>query len=191
MGRTNVQNLINRGSNWNSYNATGIATNGLWLDAFNAALADLVEDIGLTARTVIPYIAGTTTYDLPADFFESIQVVDAGQFPIWKRQYEVEPFPCADSYYIKNVGANYQIVFDERNSSENITVVYTRYPSLLNTLTDFPEVPTVGEDALLYYAISRSLRNNNQQGQAMEVEQKYEQERKKIRDAKYRAAAGW
>lgn len=194
IGRSTVAELIARGQATNSYNNTGIATNALWIDAFNAALQNLVEDIGLIGQKTIDYVNGTTTYDLPADFFEVMQLVDSGGYPIKKRQYEVEPFPCFNSYFIKNTGANYQVVFDDRNSNETLTISYIRYPEVLavaNISTQQPEIPTTGEDALIYYAISRSLRNNNQQGQAQEIEGKYEQERKRIRDAKYRAMAGW
>lgn len=194
MGRSTIQTLIARGQSWNSYNNTGIDSNGLWLDAFNAALADLVEDIGLVGTTTISYVNGTTTYDLPDDYFEVTQVLDSGGYPIFKRQYETEPFPCFNSYFIKDIGTNYQIVFDDRNSTETLTVNYIRYPTLLlitQLSTQRPEVPTVGEDALIYYAISKALRNNNQIGQAMQVDQDYERERRKIRDAKYRAIAGW
>lgn len=194
MGRSTVAELIARGQNWNSYNNTGIGTSALWIDAFNSALKDLVEDIGLKGTSTISYVNGTTSYDLPDDFFEAVQVVDSGQYPIWKREYELEPFACYNSYYIKDIGSNYQVVFDDRNTTETLTLSYIRYPALLaiaNVSTQKPEVPTIGEDALIYYAISRSLRNNNQSGMAAEMESKYEYERKKIRDAKYRAAAGW
>lgn len=194
MGRSTVAELITSGQAQNSYNNSGINTNALWIDAFNRALRDLVEDIGLVGSTTIDYITGTTEYDLPSDFFEVNQVVDAGNYPIRKRQFEIEPYPCANSYYIKDIGSVYKIVFDERNSDETLTINYIRYPALLsvaNYLSQKPEVPTVGEDALIFFALDKALRNNNQPGQAQEMEQKYERERKKIRDAKYRAMAGW
>lgn len=194
MGRNTVAALIATGQATNSYNNTGISSNALWIDAFNSALQDLVEDIGLIGSTTIPYVNGTTTYDLPSDYFEVMQVVDSSGYEIYKRQFEIEPFPCFNSYFIKNAGASYQIVFDDRNATEDLTVSYIRYPEVLavaNVSTQLPEVPTIGENALIYYAIARSLRNNNQIGQAMEVDRQYEVERKKIRDAKYRAMAGW
>lgn len=194
MGRSTVAELIARGQAWNSYNNTGIDSNSLWLDAFNSALKDLVEDIGLVGSTTISYVNGTLSYDLPADFFEVMQVVDSSNYPISKRQFELEPFPFFNSYFIKDVGANYQIVFDDRMGNETLTVSYIRYPALLVISTinvQRPEVPTIGEDALINYAISRALRNNNQLGQAGTIAQDYERNRKQIRDAKYRAMAGW
>ena len=194
IGRRTIAELIASGQNTNSYNNTAIDSISLWVDAFNAGLKDLVEDIGLTAQIAINYVNGTTTYDLPDDYFEVMQIVDSGQYPIWKRQHEIEPFPCFNSYFVKDIGTNYQIVFDDRNATETLTLSYMRYPALLTVaayLTQKPEIPTIGEDALIDYAISRALRNNNQLGQSVTINQEYERGRKKIRDAKYRAIAGW
>lgn len=194
MGRNTVAALIARAQNMNSYNNSGISTTAMWVDAFNAALQDLAPDIGLQAQYPIPYEIGTTAYDLPTNYFEVDQLTDSGSYPLRKREHLNQPFPLWDSYYIYDAGANYKIDFGDRNSNENLILNYTRYPDLLavtDYITQKPEVPTIGEDALIYFAISRGLRNNNQPGQAMELERMYEVERKKIRDAKYRAIAGW
>lgn len=194
MGRSTVAALIARGQNMNSYNNSGISTTAMWIDAFNAALQDLAPDIGLQEQYTIPYVLGTTVYDLPTNYLEVDQLTDSGSYPLRKRDHLNQPFPLWDSYYIFDAGSNYKIDFGDRNSNENLILNYTRYPDLLavaDYLTQNPEVPTVGEDALIFFAVSRGLRNNNQVGMANELEQKYEQERKKIRDAKYRAMAGW
>lgn len=78
---------------------------------------------------------------------------------------------------------NKYVIDIRKPSPTNLTIVYQRYPNVLTGMSDVPEVPAVGEMALVYYAIGKSLRNNNQIGQAQEIERKYERERMKIRNA--------
>lgn len=198
MGRNTVAELIARGQNMNDYNNTGINTNAKWVDAFNSALQDLVEDINLTENLSIPFVTGTREYDLPDDFFE-LQELSEQNFacPVPKRRrYENNGVYYSNwfqGYFILNKGDRYVIDLFEYTADQTFTGIYTRYPALLSVVdisTQRPEVPTIGENALIYFAISRALRNNNQPGQASEIERMYELERRKIRDAAARALIG-
>lgn len=198
MGRSTVSELIARGQNRNDYNNTGINTNAKWIDAFNAALQDLVEDINLTGTFTINFVAGTREYDLPTDFFELLELDDTNfRMPVPKRRfYNVTGEHYSNwlqGYYVLNQGDNYVLDLFEYTTNNTFTGLYTRYPAVLggtDVLTQKPEIPTIGEDALIYYAIAIALRNNNQPGQAQDIERKYERERMKIRDAAQRAFIG-
>lgn len=198
MGRSTVQELITRGMNMNDYNNTAIDSTGKWLDAFNAALQDLVEDINLSNTVTINFIPGTREYDLPDDFFEMQELNDNNfLMPVPRRQhYNISGGNWSNwiqGFWILNKGTNYVLDLFDYTSAQTFTALYTRYPVKLDitlTTSQKPEVPTIGEDALLYYAISRALRNNNQPGQAQDVERKYEFERRKIRDAAQRTSIG-
>lgn len=193
MGRSTVQQLITRGQNQNEYNKTGINSNAQWVDYFNDALQDLAPDLDIRTSYVIPFDGVIKDYALPADFVELVEITDSSFFPIPKRRYET-PFPYNGGfgYYVTFSGSQYTINLDYFTSAQPINIVYVRLPVLIEItpLTVRPEIPTVGENALIYYAISKSLRNNNLPGQAQEVEGKYERERKKIRDNVQRAVLG-
>jgi hypothetical protein len=191
MGRTSISGLIARGQNMNSYNNSGIDSIAKWVDAFNAALQDLAEDIDLVAFANISYIVGTTAYDLPADFFEIDEVRDGSNRLVHTRR-SINPYRVK-GYFVQYTGSKYTLDLGEWGGNQTFKVRYVRLPLLLSTTNvnvDTPEVPTVGENALIYYAISRGLRNNNQPGQALSIEQMYERERKKIRDVAQRARIG-
>lgn len=193
MGISTVEALIIRGQNQNDYNNTGIDTNGKWVDAFNAALQDLVSDINLTATLAINFVAGTREYDLPDDFFELQELRDSFKCRVQKRRTYDPYLTCVQGYWIMNRGSNYAIDLFEYDYNETFTGLYTRYPATLvvaNIATQKPEIPTIGENALIYYAISKALRANNQLGQAQVLEASYEMERRKIRDAAARAMMG-
>jgi len=194
MGRSTVFDLIARGMNRNEYNQTGIDTPAKWIDAFNAALQDLTEDIGLEASTTILFDPSQREYTLPDDYFEVKEMYDGFGCPVNKRRLYDYNYWFPQGYYILNKGANYVIDLFDYNSAQTFTLLYIRYPAQL-ALADYqilkPEVPTIGEDALIEYAIMIALRNNNQLGQAQVVEERYERLRKKIRDARYRATVGW
>jgi hypothetical protein len=69
-------------------------------------------------------------------------------------------------------------------------VFYTRYPALLeyaNISIQRPEVPTAGETALCYKAISNSLKNNNQLGQAQYYDGLYKEQRATVKLAVLKA----
>lgn len=195
MGRNTVAALIARGKNRNDYNNSGIDTDGKWVDAFNAALQDLAIDINLTGQLTISYVSGTSQYDLPDDFIELRELRDGFSCPITKRRYYDQNsfFRFPQGYFILFNGTNYVIDISDFNANQTLSGIYTRYPAALDptNTTQIPEIPTIGEDALIDYAVMISLRNNNQLGQASSVQQEYETGRKKIRDAAARAALGW
>lgn len=195
MGRSSVSELISRGQNQNDYNNSGIDTPGKWVDYFNDAMQDLVSDINLTAKLQISFVNGTSEYNLPSDFFELIELWDGFGCRIPKSRFLDQTYGGYDitnGYYIRFNGSSYTIDLNQYNADQTFNGVYNRYPAKISAadLTASPEVPTIGENALIYYAISKSLRANNQPGQAMSMEQMYEKERKKIRDAAARAMVG-
>ncbi len=199
MGRSSVAALIARGQNRNEYNNTGIDTNSKWVDAFNAALQDLVSDINIIEPLQIPFVDGTREYALPADFFELQELWDGFGCPSSKRRYYDQIlngfYPTSlQGYYIIFKGSGYFIDLYQYSASQTFNGVYIRYPALVTLGTDiaqqFPEVPTIGEDALIDYAIATALKNNNLLGQAATVMNDYESGRKKIRDAAARAMIG-
>ena len=193
MGISTVQQLIVRGSSQNDYNNSGIDTNAKWVDAFNTALQDLVSDINLTGSLSISFVAGTREYDLPDNFFELQELRDSFKCRVGKRRTYDPYFGCPQGYWIMNRGSNYAIDLYEYSSDETFTGIYTRYPAALavaDIATQKPDIPTIGENALIYYAISKALRANNQLGQAQALEASYEMERRKIRDAAARAMMG-
>lgn len=198
MGRSTVQDLISRGMNRNDYNNTGIDSPGKWVDAFNSALQDLVNDICLTSPLTVNFIQGTRQYDLPDDFYEMRELWDGYNCPSSKRRYydqQLFGFYPTDlqGYYILFQGDRYTIDLYQYNANQTFNGIYVRYPDLLSVsnLDAQPEVPTIGEDALVDYAVMIALRNNNLLGEAKTVEQNYERTRRKIQDAVARAGAGW
>jgi len=196
MGRSTTADLIARGKNQNSYNNSGIETTGQWVDGFNSALQDLVSDINLTDNLSINFVTTQNEYPLPADFFELLELSDGFSWAVPKRRtynYNYYNYNWFQGYYILNRGSNYVIDLQNYNSNQTFNGIYIRYPvrlTVAGSQTEQPEVPTVGEDALIYYAISKALRNNNQTGMAIEMERKYEVERRKIRDAAARTLVG-
>lgn len=199
MGRSTVSELITRGQNRNDYNNTGIDSTSKWVDAFNSALQDLVNDINITEPFQINFVNGTREYALPDDYFEIRELWDQFNCPASKRRYYDQQlfgfYPgYLEGYFILFKGGNYVIDLYPYNSTQTFNGIYTRYPELLtvsDVLTQRPEVPTVGEDALIDYAVMVALRNNNLLGEAKTVQQDYEAGRKRIRDAAARAANGW
>lgn len=198
MGRSTVAELITRGQNRNDYNNSGIDTTGKWVDAFNAALQDLVSDININTPFSVNFIQGTREYALPDDFHEIIELWDGYSCKATKRRYYDQQlygfYPSSlEGYYILFKGSGYFLDLYPYNANQTFNGIYVRYPELLvatNAMTQKPEVPTVGEDALIDYAIMTALRNNNLLGEAAAVEAKYEAGRKKIRDAASRALQG-
>lgn len=189
MGRSTVATLITRGMNQNEYNSTGIDTTGKWVDFFNDALNDLADDLLILAPLTITLVPGTREYDLPEDFLQLHTFTD-NSYPVNKRR-TYEDIWC-QGYWIMNKGSKYVIDLFDYNGTVALTGLYQRYAAVLpsDDTTVQPEVPTMGENALIYYAISKALRNNNLPGQAQEVEGKYERERQKIRNAAYRSMYG-
>lgn len=195
MGRSTVQELIARGRNQNDYNNTGIQNNAQWVDFFNSALQDLASDIDIRTTATINYDGVTTDYDLPEDYVEIVELYDQFSTPISKRRlyndYWLERF-YDQGFYIYWAGSGYKIRLIEFTGPQVFTMFYTRLPAKLSVsaITDKPEVPAPGEDALIYYAVAKSLANNNLLGQSMNVMGQYEAQRKNIRDVIARAKLG-
>lgn len=189
MGASTVAALIARGQNQNEYNQTGIDSSGKWVDYFNDALQDLADDLLILAPLTITLIPDTREYDLPEDFLQLHTFTD-NSYPVSKRR-TYEDIWC-QGYWIMNKGSKYVIDLVNYSGTATLSGLYQRYAALLpsDVLTVKPEVPTMGENALIYYAISKGLRNNNFPGQSQEVEGKYERERQKIRNAAYRSMYG-
>ena len=76
MGRSTVQQLIQRAKNLNEYNNSGVANDAVWLDHFNAALVEMVDDLNLEDTFEIHYTPSQATYDLPANYFSLVLLND-------------------------------------------------------------------------------------------------------------------
>lgn len=192
MGRSTVQQLINKGKGENGYNNAGITSDDKWVDFFNAALNDLADDLNLVETFSIVFNGTTRENDLPADYFSIIELYEANGNPVRERRvYGSASNGFQIGYWILYKGDKYVIDLFKYNAVQTFTGLYQRYALALTSdaagLAKSPQVPTVGEMALPYYAISKALKNNNQLGQAQEYEKKYEAERLKIRNAASRA----
>lgn len=186
MGASTAAQLITKGQAENGYNNSGIATSNAWLDFFNDALRDLVDELNI--QEVLPTIThdGTTReHDLPTNYFSLILFNDGNGNRIVQRRNYDQQYPAG--YWVLNKGSKYVIDLYNFSFAQTFTGLYQRYATTLLTTADTPEIPSVGEKALVYYAISKALYNNNQMGQAKEYESKYEAERLKIRTAASRA----
>lgn len=198
MGRSTVSQLIARGQQRNEYNNSGVDTNAKWVDSFNACLQDLASDLSIIETIQINFVQGTREYDLPENFFEMVELWDGFNCKSSKRRFYDQDlygfYPgYLQGYYILFKGSKYVIDLFPYNASQTFRGIYVRYPALLSVtdiLTQKPEVPTIGEDALIDYAIMMALRNNNLIGEAEDVQAMYEMNRKKIRDAAQRALLG-
>lgn len=186
MGRSSVAQLIAKAKAENAYNNSGIKTDAQFFDFFNDALSDLVEDIGLQETLPdVTFVVGTREYDLPDDFFSLFVFYEAvttnnNERVVKRRNYDQEYPP---GYWILNKGTGWVLDLYYYTSSKTFTGLYIRYPALLTKVTDFPEVQTVGERALIYYAIWKACMNNNESNIGLTYKGLYEDERKKIRNA--------
>lgn len=191
MGFSTTQQLIAKGKAENGYNNSGIESDSAWVDFFNDALYDLVEDLDLTKSLSISFNGTTRENNLPDDFYDMAELYEANGTPVRRRREYGSPQNIyTPGYWIMNQGAKYVLDLFKYTAAQTFTGLYTRYPvalTLEDMATEKPEVPGVGERALIYYAISKALRNNNQLGQAQDYERMYEMERKKIRTASSRA----
>ncbi|UKS27203.1 hypothetical protein LOZ80_38085 [Paenibacillus sp. HWE-109] len=186
MGTSTAGQLIAKGKAENGYNNSGIATDLTWLDFFNDALRDLVDDLNIVdLLPALAFTAGTREVDLPSDYFSLVDLYDGNGTYVCERRNYMQAYPAG--YMVMNRGGKYIIDLYNYSNSQSFTGLYQRYAKVLAATTDSPEVPTVGERFLIYYAISKALYNNNQMGQGQEYEQKYEQERLKIRNAAARS----
>lgn len=183
MGRSTSAQLIAKGKTENSYNNSGISTDVQWIGFFNDALADLVDDLGIEASlSPISYVTATREYDLPADYFSIQCLYDSSGNVIGERRSYNQQYPRG--YRTLNKGSKYVIDLYQMGSNQTFTGQYIRYAAALTSGgvdTEYPEIPSVGEKALFYYAIAKALRNNNQP--VGDYEKLYERERLKIRNA--------
>lgn len=182
MGVSTVNQLIAKGQAENAYNNSGIASPNTWLDFFNDALRDLVDDLNI--QEVLPTITHDGLIrerDLPADYYSLILFNDGSNNRIVQRRNYDQQYP--PGYWVLYKGSKYVLDLYNFSFAQTFTGLYQRYAKALSSTNDTPEVPSVGERALVYYAISKALANNNQMGQAQEYEKKYEAERLKIRTA--------
>lgn len=188
MGRSTVEQLINRAKAMNDYNNSGISSNAQWVDFFNAALIEMVDDLSLEAEAAINFDPSVRLYDLPEDYYGIIMLLDENGRRILKRRHYEHDYPAG--YWIFDRGSHFQIDLAGFNSPQTMVLVYIRYPEQLDLAqirTQRPEVPTSGETALCYKAIKFALLNNNIPGQADYYESLYRRERYNVRNAAVRA----
>ncbi|MDQ0873794.1 hypothetical protein QFZ77_002453 [Paenibacillus sp. V4I3] len=186
MGASTTAQLIAKGKAENGYNNAGISSDNAWLDFFNDALRDLVDELNI--QEVLPTITHdglTREHDLPADYYSLIVFNDGSNNRIVQRRNYDQQYP--PGYWVLYKGSKYVLDLYNFSFANTFAGLYQRYAKALSSTTDTPEVPSVGERALVYYAISKALYNNNQMGQGQEYEKKYEQEKLKIRTAASRA----
>ncbi|MET3699348.1 hypothetical protein SAMN05877753_10213 [Bacillus oleivorans] len=188
MGRSTVQQLITRAQNMNSYNNSGVESNIQWVDFFNEALVQMVDDLNLEEVYEIPYTLDQREYTLPDDFYGLLLVNDLSKKTrlAARRNYDqVYPY----GYWIMDKGSHFALDVVHSNPT-TLQILYKRYPKQLNIgeiATQKPEVPTVGETALCFKAINRALLNNNQVEQANYFDELYNREKGVIRTAGTRA----
>lgn len=174
-----VTQLIAKGKAENAYNNSGISNDATWRSFFNDALKDLVDDLGIEKIGTISFTSGTREYDLPSDYHAMVKVLDGSDSNIRKRRH----YEYGYGYFTMFRGSKHIIDLYDFASTQTFTIIYEAYPTELEANTETPDVPSVGESALIYFALGKALRNNNQIGMAQEIEQKYERERLKIRNA--------
>jgi hypothetical protein len=191
MGRSTVSQLISRAQAMNAYNNSGVASNAVWCDFFNAALTEMTENLNLETNYEINVVVGTRLYDLPDDYYSLTLINDQNNTRLVKRRNYDQRYPAG--YWIFDRGSKHEIDLYEYTSPMTVTLVYQRYPEQLvstNIATQKPEVPTAGETALCYKAISNALKNNNQLGQSQHYDNLYKEEILKVRTATTRARGG-
>lgn len=188
MGASTVAQLISRGKAENSYNNSGIKSDSQWIDFFNDALRDLVDDLDLEKVVTIPFMVGTREYDMPVDYHAFVLLTEPTGYPLVKRRNYNQEWPVG--YWMFNRGSGYVMDLFNFSSPQNFVLTYQAYAEELAEAqkgTQKAQVPSVGEKALIYYAIMKGLRNNSQP-EADKYESLYEAERKKIRNAAARGA---
>lgn len=185
MGASTTTELIAKGKAENAYNNAGIAADGVWRDFFNEALRELVDELEIEEIATLVYDGVTTLLDLPSDYYNVKMLYTGSGTPITKRRHYMDR---SSGYWILNKGDKWQLDI-QGYSAQSFTLLYNRYAATLTgTENEKPEIPSAGEMALPLYAIAKALRNNNQIGQAQEIEQgPYKEQIKKIRTAQARA----
>lgn len=188
MGRSTVAQLIQRAKTLNEYNNSGVASDAVWLDHFNSALVEMVDDLNLKQIFLIQYSKAVAAYPLPDDYYSLVVMNDANSNERinQRRSYDERYHP---GYWIMDKGDYFEIdiVFHQDTT---FNLLYQRYPKILEhslMQSQKPEVPTAGETALCYKAISNALKNNNQLGQAAYYDGLYKEQLAIIRTAVNRA----
>jgi hypothetical protein len=185
MGASTVAQLIARGKAENGYNNSGISNDPQWIDFFNDALRDLVEDLNIVDLLSLVYTAGTREVDLPSDFFAMVELYDANQCRVLSRDTYYQQYPSG--FFIMYRGSKYVIDLYNYTSSQTFSGLYQRYAATLAATSDTPEIPSIAEKALPFYAIAKALKNNNQLAEAAAYDSLYQAERKKLRTATARS----
>jgi hypothetical protein len=187
MGRSTVRQLIQRAKNMNEYNNSGVSNDVAWLDHFNTALVEMVDDLNLEETFEINYTLNQQAYDLPEDYYSLILLNDkaTNQRLTQKRHYD-QIYP--PGYWVLDKGDRH-VVEITYNTPTTFIAFYERYPRPLEFSeieTQKPEIPTAGETALCYKAISHALRNNNQLGQAQYYDALFKEQLSTIKTASTR-----
>lgn len=188
MGRSTVQQLIQRAQNMNSYNNNGIETQNAWIDFFNDALQSMVDDLDIHEETTLVFNPSQKQYDLPDDYYALRIIEDTirKETLVQKRNYN-QRYPYG--YWVIDKGSKHVIDITYDNAT-TFNLYYQRYPEQLTLAqidTQKPEVPTIGETALCYKAIYYACLNNNQIEQATYFDDLYKRERANIKTASVRA----
>lgn len=189
MGRSTVQQLIQRAKNMNEYNNSGVSNDTIWVDHFNAALVEMVDDLDLQQPFTIAYTPLQRSYTLPDDYYSLLLLTTQNKQRINERRDYDEQSP---GYWVMDKGSHHEadIIF---SYPTELTALYQRYPAQLEVSqkeTQKPEIPTAGETALCYKAVYFSLLNNNQPGQAKYFDDLYQKERANVRMAVAKAKGG-
>lgn len=187
MGRSTVQQLIQRAQSMNSYNNSGIDSKVAWVDFFNEALTNMVDHLEIQETIQIQYDPQTKEYALPDDYYGLISVTDDRGIHLKQRRSYQQP--NAYGWYVLDKGSHHvlDVTYD---FLKPLSIHYYRYPAFLvlgDVNTQKPEVPTAGETALCYKAIYFALLNNNQTAPAQYYEQLFKKELATIKTAADRA----
>lgn len=189
MGRSTIQQLIQRAKNMNEYNNSGVSKEDVWVDHFNAALVEMTDDLELQSFTTVPYTPEQRTYSLPDDYYSLVLVTTENKQRVNpRRDYDTQ----APGYWIIDQGGT-KVMDINFSQPTTLTLLYLRYPTNLEVAlkdTQKPEIPTAGETALCYKAVYFSLLNNNQPGQAKYFDDLYQKERANVRIAVAKAKGG-
>lgn len=187
MGASTTAALIAKGKAENGYNNSGISSDAQWVDFFNDALRDLVDDLGIEKVAEIEFTTDQREYDMPVDFYSLVIINDENGSRVTKRRHYDQRSPAG--YWMFYRGDKHVIDLYQYQFDQTFKIMYQAYAPALDLSainSQRPAVPSVGEKALVYYAISKALRNNNEIGQAQDYERLYEEERTKIRTAAVR-----
>lgn len=187
MGRSTVAQLIQRAKNLNEYNNSGVVSDVVWLDHFNSALVEMVDNLNLQENISIPYTDGQRIYTLPDDYYSLLLLLDSRNQQITQKRNYHQQYP--NGYWILDKGDHFEIDITY-NQADTLTLLYERYPDVLeyaNRETQKPDIPTAGETALCYKAISHALKNNNQIGQAQYYDGLYKDQMATVRVATTKA----